>query len=267
MIHASWLVLLGATVSLSAATSFDLISTNAAWRLFKGRTEASTPDLGAWRTNGFNDATFTNAQAPFTYGEGYTNGTVLSDMLNSYGCIFLRGTFVVTNTATLAGLRLGAKVDDGFVAWVNGVEAQRMNMNEPAGSPVTITNLAVNATEPVPFVFYDLGLPPGTVQVGTNLLAIQVFNTSLGSSDLVFDASLTAVLLDNNSPVIVSVNPPPGMLTSLTNITVTFSEPVNGVGPEDLLVNMFITTANANFVLASNGARFKSRGQVGVTTW
>ena len=38
-------------------------------------------------------------------------------------------------------------------------------------------------------------------------------------------------------PRIVDVSPPPGTVTSLTNITVTFSEPVAGVGILDFLVN------------------------------
>src|SRR6185503_4771442 len=56
---------------LPAAETFPIFSTNATWRLFKGRTEASSPDITSWRSNTFNDVAFTNAVAPFTYGEGY----------------------------------------------------------------------------------------------------------------------------------------------------------------------------------------------------
>jgi trimeric autotransporter adhesin len=141
-------------LSLHAADTYPLIATNATWRFRKGLGEASTPDLGAWRTNGFNDTEFTAAAAPFTYGENYAYGTLLNDMINGYGCIFLRQTFEITNLSQVAALRLGAKVDDGFVVWINGSEARRVNMSGQSGDPVFVTTLSTGApSEPVPCVF------------------------------------------------------------------------------------------------------------------
>lgn len=42
-----------------------LVPSNGAWRYFKGRAEASSPDATAWRTVGFPDATWTLGNAPF----------------------------------------------------------------------------------------------------------------------------------------------------------------------------------------------------------
>jgi hypothetical protein len=220
----------------SAEISF--FSTNATWRWLRGTTEASSPDLGAWRSNSFNDVTFADAPAPFSYGEGIPNGTVLADMLNSYSCIFLRQQFVVTNAAELSALRFGAKVDDGYVVWINGNERLRVNVAGAAGDPVTITTLAANATEPVPFDFYTFASLGSYLVNGTNTIAIQVFNTSLGSSDLVFDCSLDGILIDTNPPVILSVTPPPGStMNTLTQIVVQFSEPVANLSADDLYVS------------------------------
>ena len=72
---------------------------------------------------------------------------------------------------------------------------------------------------------------------GTNLLAVQVFNVSLGSSDIVFDAELTAELTSDTPPFVVSVSPPPGLVNALSEITVVFSEPVTGVQASDLMLN------------------------------
>ena len=231
-------VLLSAFVaSISSANAASLVATNATWRLFKGRTEASSPDLTAWRTNGFNDAAFTNAVAPFTYGEGYTYGTDMSDMLNNYTCFFLRQTFVIADPALVGSISLGTKVADGCVAWSNGVEVQRTNITGPPGDPVTIATLAIGAVEPVPFVFTNLTSLGGLLVAGTNVLAIQVFNTTSGSSDIVFDASLDATLTETNPPVVFGKSPAPGTLNSLTSITVTFSEPVAGLDVGDFLIN------------------------------
>ncbi len=223
---------------VQAAQPLPLVGTNSTWRLFKGRAEASTPDITAWRSNSFNDVAFTNAPAPFTYGEGYGYGTDMSDMLNQYSCFFLRRTFQITNKAFVSALRLGAKVDDGYVVWINGTEVQRVNIAGAPGDPVTIATLAANATEPVPFDFYTAATPGSYLVDGTNVIAVQVFNTSLGSSDLVFDCSLESILIDTNAPTVVTVTPPPGSaLSSLTQLTVQFSEPVTGLSADDLNVH------------------------------
>src|SRR2546428_2422259 len=108
-----------------------LFNTNATWKYFKGRSEASTPDTTAWRKVNFDDSAFTSAPAPFWYGDVYPGGTQLTDMLNQYTCIFMRRTFVITNLEEIGGLRFGYRCDDGFIAWINGVEVQRYHMSSP----------------------------------------------------------------------------------------------------------------------------------------
>src|SRR5215213_10083901 len=90
---------------ISSAAEISFFSTNATWRWLRGTNEASAPDVSSWRSNSFNDELFADAPAPFTYGEGYPNGTTLTDMVNAYGCIFLRRQFVVTNVAEFSTLR------------------------------------------------------------------------------------------------------------------------------------------------------------------
>ena len=68
--------------------------------------------------------------APFFYGDPYTNalihGTFLGDMRSNYSSIFLRTEFVVSSASSIESLILNAQFDDGFIAWVNGVEALRV---------------------------------------------------------------------------------------------------------------------------------------------
>ena len=212
-----------------------IVPTASNWRWRPGRTEASTP-VAAWRATGFADADFTTAPAPFWSGDVLPGGTQITGMQNVYSCIFLRKTFVVTNLAEIGGLRLGALVDDGFVAWINGTEVRRVNMPGASGSAVTTATLANNAAEPVSFTTYDLPAPPSYLVAGTNVLAVQVFQSSLGSSDLGFECSLESILSETDPPTVLSVNPPPGTITNLNQITVTFSEPVTGVAAAHLLV-------------------------------
>lgn len=166
MNHRKLLTVLGLSAALVGQAHAALVfSTGANWRLFKGRSEASSPDTTAWRGVNFVDSAFTDSPAPFWYGDVLPGGTQLSDMQNQYTTIFLRRNFVLTNTADISGLILSAFCDDGFIVWINGVEVQRYNV--PAG------NLAFNAsasgavpTEPPPTVEYTL-TNPNYLVVGT----------------------------------------------------------------------------------------------------
>ncbi len=217
-----------------------LFGRGSTWRWRPGTNEASTP-VTAWRATNFNDGQFTSAPAPFWYGDPYDGGTHISGMQNVYLCLFLRKAFVITNLAEIESLQLGAIVDDGFVAWINGVEVQRVNMPTPTGTPVTISTLANNAVEPVPFVTYDLPPPASYLVRGTNVIAVQVIQSSFGSSDIGFDASLETVLKQPppDFPPAVAAALPPASTTvrSLTEITLLFNKPVQGVDAADLLMN------------------------------
>ncbi|MCC7374229.1 MAG: lamin tail domain-containing protein [Verrucomicrobiales bacterium] len=222
------------TLAINGAT---LVPTGTTWRWRTGSSEASTP-VGAWRAAGFVDTEFTSAPAPFWYGDVLEGGTQIQGMQNNYGCIFLRMTFQVPDATAVGSLSMTALVDDGFVAWINGTEVLRVNMPGEAGSDVTRGTLANNASEPVSFATYALPSPGAYLVNGTNVLAVQVFQSALSSSDLGFDASLDATVRETVPPRILSVTPAPGTaIESLTQWTVKFSEPVDGVVAAHLLIN------------------------------
>lgn len=232
---------------IAPVQSATLFSTNSTWSYFKGRSEASTPDPAAWRFLSFDDSSWTNSPAPFWYGDVYPTGTQISDMQNQYTCLFLRRFFVLTNLAEVGGLRLGARCDDGYITWINGVEVRRYNMDTNVF--MAFTNIAqTSVTEPIPFLFADLTNSASYLVTGTNVIAIQVFNQKIDSSDLVMDASIATTTPDFVPPTIVSFTPAAGSLTNLTQITVTFSEPVAGVEATDFFINgqTASTVAGAN---------------------
>ncbi|MHC1765059.1 MAG: hypothetical protein AB9869_12285 [Verrucomicrobiia bacterium] len=187
------LVVLGLMCMAPAkALATTLVPFESNWRWAKGSSEASTP-TEAWRGPAYDDDGWVSGAAPFYYGEPLAGGTVISDMRNRYSCIFLRRMFTLQATDTVQQLRLRAICDDGFVAWINGTEVVRVNM--PAGAP-RYDGYASRATpEPVEVsetVLNDLGF----LRTGENVLAVQVFNNSLSSSDLQWDAELIATQRD-----------------------------------------------------------------------
>ncbi|HEY2953441.1 MAG TPA: Ig-like domain-containing protein [Verrucomicrobiae bacterium] len=235
--------------SFTLDTRTVLVQTNSTWKLLKGLAEASAP-TDAWRQPGFDDSTWSNSLAPFVFGEPtFTNalnpGTDLGDMTNNaYSSIYLRQPFVVANAGTVTNLLLSHRSDDGFIAWINGIEVFRYNM--PAGQVPYNGGALTAATESagnsgVPFINVTLSNAALAVVSGTNLLAVHAFNvvTTPSSSDFVFNAQLYTYLLDASTspPRLAQPAPPPGDVFYLTNITVNFSEGVSGVEAADFLIN------------------------------
>jgi hypothetical protein len=234
---ASWmgvlLLFLGLGVPVRAA-EVDLVSSASIWRHRPGNAEASAPDSSAWRLPGFSDASWSPGSLPLFYGEDLS-GTRITGMQNSYLSHFVRTRFTLTTPADVRNLVLRAACDDGFVAWVNGVEVARYNMPE---GPLGLTSSALSAApEPAAELDYPMAAIGPSLRVGENVLAVQVFNVNLTSSDLVFRARLTADV-DEEPPEVALVLPEPGsVVQDLRSIEVQFSEAVTGVEAADLLVN------------------------------
>jgi hypothetical protein len=229
------LLVLGLCVNLFLGFARDSmaitwIPTQATWRYQKGTNPPSAP-ADAWRLLAFDDTRWASGPAPFFYGEDLAGGTQLNDMRNRYSSVFLRRGFAVDRLVTERKLSLRALCDDGFIAWINGVEVARYNV--PGGEPAVDGFASTAVSEPVAFALYALPAPTFLV-TGSNVLAVQVFNNSLTSSDLQWDAELLGEEPDFQRPQIARISPSPGTYENLTEITITFSEPVTGVNPSDL---------------------------------
>ncbi len=172
---------------------------------------------------------------PFWYGDVLPGGTQLTGMANVHTSLFLRRSFTVANPTEIGALVLQAKSDDGFVAWINGVEVYRYNV-APV-NPVFTDAASTSVPEPPPLTGYTLPDPRTYLNSGTNVLAVMAFNQSAGSSDFGIDVSLVSSGADATVPTISAISPAPGAVGTLSEITVTFSEPVRGVTPDDLVIN------------------------------
>ncbi len=129
---------------------------------------------------------------PGPLGFGYTQATNVSGaMLNKTPSLYLRRSFSVSaaQASSAAQVELVIDYDDGFVAYLNGVEIARRNTgavgsytwhdqpafnNKPAGSPETI----------------QLGAASTLLRSGANVLAIQVHNSTEGNGQLFCSATL-----------------------------------------------------------------------------
>jgi len=154
-------------------------------------------DPGAdWNAPLFNDQSWLQGKG----GVGYSDNddrTVVSASLS----VFLRKKFTITNRDKINGAILHVDYDDGFIAYLNGVEIARANMGNQA--TVLYTQASVGLHEAL---LYQGQAPEGftlTTQqlsllvAGENTLAVQVHNENIGSSDLSSNIFFSVGISDN----------------------------------------------------------------------
>ncbi len=163
------------TVQADNTSTVILINEADSWRFFRG----ISPPPPAWKENGFDDSGWESGPGGFGYGDN-DDRTVLRDMQNNYTTVFIRKTFSLPSPEILKRLILNVRVDDGFVAYLNGVEVARVNVD---GEP-TYRSTAPQSLEANQFQAYYITNPGAILVSGINTLAVVGVNVNLTSSDL-----------------------------------------------------------------------------------
>ncbi|MBI4600854.1 MAG: lamin tail domain-containing protein, partial [Planctomycetes bacterium] len=166
----------------SLATSVRLVQVGDPWRYWKG-TQAPPGATLAWTQRGYDDQAFLVGPTGIGYGDG-DDATVLGDMEDNYTTVYARRVFTVADPALVGSLALEIDFDDGFVAYLNGVEVARRNAPGNAGGAVAPDATATDGREAGTPEMIDLGAFIGRLVAGNNVLAIQALNQDPGSSDL-----------------------------------------------------------------------------------
>ncbi len=180
------------------------------WHWRAGSTEASTP-ISDWRKFTFvEDGTWSgDVTLPLGYGDIDNNtanvdvATTITGMQNGYRSVFLRKTFTINPGQVPPSLKLRLRCDDGCIVWLNGVEiAPRVRVDAATPTFNTTGMTITNAVEPPLAWEPDISIlnANSILQVGTNVMAIQVFNSSLASSDLYIDTELLSAAPDDGTP-------------------------------------------------------------------
>ncbi len=136
-----------------------------------------------WKNLGYNDNLWGSGPSGFGYGDN-DDSTIIPATLSLY----LRKTFTIADTSGITDAFLHVDYDDGFIAYLNGIELTRQNMGNE-GEFFGYNRGAVNSVEAnmysggKPYAFELQQLSNLLIQ-GENVLAIQVHNNSIGSSDL-----------------------------------------------------------------------------------
>lgn len=119
---------------------------------------------------------------------------VQSAMSGVNASAYVRIPFNVADPSAFDAVRLRLNADDGFVAYLNGVEIARRHA--PAGTPAfnaaaTGAHYAVN--------FADFDLSASLLRTGENILAVHALNRSAGDHDYFLAPELTALSIDEGA--------------------------------------------------------------------
>ncbi|MEM7384414.1 MAG: lamin tail domain-containing protein [Verrucomicrobiota bacterium] len=144
--------------------------------------ENGAPHIGAgtdWSELDFDDSKWDIGTAPFGFGRGEITTDVGDEMIGNASSLYLRKTFTVSaeNAAKEEPFRFSGKVDDGFVAYVNGHEIARANLSEKHG-PIFYdhSTFGQNPEWDKKITYESDVLASDVLQEGENVFAVQVIN-------------------------------------------------------------------------------------------
>lgn len=196
-----------------------LIDWGAHWR-YRANTTAPPED---WRSPDFPDSSWSVGPSGFGYGDGDDSTLVASCM-----SLAARITFAIDDPVQIAHVYLHVDYDDAFVAYLNGSEVARANIGDPGELPAWDDP----ADEDREARIYAGGLPEAFdlpdaqahLVTGPNVLAIEVHNSSAGSSDL----------------------------TLIPFLSIAWTDPAAGGDPAEL-IRFTLPHLHTNFQIASSG--------------
>jgi hypothetical protein len=165
-----------------------LVAAGSAWRYYD---KGSNTFGNAWRTLAFDDHTWSNNVALLGFGDINGQPPTTTIASNRQWTTYFRQTFTVANPSQVTNLTLRLVRDDGAVVYLNGAEVWRSNITN--SGPIAYNTKALSAMSGADESrWWTTNADPALLMAGTNLVAVEVHQSDLGSSDLAFDFQLQA---------------------------------------------------------------------------
>ena len=200
-------------ITADCASAQTIVSTGSVWRyLADGSGQAATN----WRGAAFDDSGWQTGPAPLGFG-GDGHATVIASEAGPLTSYF-RHRFSVSDWREFRTLTLRIRRDDGIVIYINNREMRRDNM--PAGVVNYLTPAIRSVLGAEEHRFVQFGAAPSLLANGTNVLAVELHQTTGGQRDGSFDLELVGNL-PLGPPSISFVSPEDGEVLQPGEITLS----------------------------------------------
>ncbi|MBP5323436.1 MAG: CotH kinase family protein [Bacteroidaceae bacterium] len=154
-----------------------------------------------WKRKSFDDSQWPTGKAPLGYAN--SNRGIKTTLDYGTNSSAKRPTYYfrtwVTLNKEITAASLSYRCDDGFVIYVNGVEASRVNM--PSG---TLSYNTYASTTVGDWLEGSVDIDPSLLEMGENLICVEVHNNSANSTDIFWDAALSVIHPDDSNLSLIS---------------------------------------------------------------
>jgi hypothetical protein len=178
------------------------VNAQSTWKYAVGSSSIDTN----WRNVSFSDASWSSGTGGIGFGDS-DDGTSISITTS----VFMRKSFNIPDTSQILKAVFMMDYDDGFVAYLNGVEIARANLGIPGTRP-RWNDLAPSSHEAMMYqggepdsFFIDPVFLKTIIRNGTNVLSVQTHNNTASSSDM---SSIPYLFFGMHNSGITFANPP-----------------------------------------------------------
>lgn len=177
--------------SKSNSTFRTLINHGDIWKY----TVPTQPVNLSWIDVDYNDENWLSGPTGFGYADDDDTTEIPSGSIS----VFMRKQFTISNLSSVESIYLDIDYDDGFVAYINGIEIARSNMTEPRPSfnDFTITDHEASIYTGMKPEQFEIN--KSSLQEGQNVISIQAHNVSTTSSDFTIIPFLTVKYNQENT--------------------------------------------------------------------
>jgi hypothetical protein len=168
------------------AAALELVGRGAIWTYLDNGT---SPDP-TWKDPGFDDDLWSSGESQLGYGDGDEDTKVGfgGDPNNKFITTYFRHEFNVADPSSLLGLTLHLMRDDGAIVYLNGDEVYRNGL--PIGPVDYLTTANITVGDAAEDTFLVVALDPDDIDPGDNVIAVEIHQVSITSSDITLEVEL-----------------------------------------------------------------------------
>lgn len=164
---------------------------NDVWSFEQSNTDLST----AWRDPGYDDSAWPSGAGLLYFENDDLPGPKNTPLTLGAPTYYFRSAFQFNGDIATTVLNLETVIDDGFVIYLNGESIFRIGVDDPYNHNSNATRTVGDADFEGPFV-----IPIENLVEGTNVIAVEVHQAAIDSSDVVFGLSLEATVTTPATP-------------------------------------------------------------------